>query len=52
MNPYKARAWMDFTNVIKDFLANKETDNYKELMAELLSSFQDWGCNMRSRFAS
>ena len=47
MNPIKARAWMAFTNVIKDFLANKKTDNYKELMAELLSSFQHWGCNMR-----
>ena len=47
MNPIEARAWMAFANVIKDFLANKKTDNYKKLMAELLSSFQDWGCNMR-----
>ena len=47
MNPIEARAWMAFTNVIKDFLANKKTDNCKELMAELLSSFQDWGCIMR-----
>ena len=47
MNPIEARAWMAFTNVIKDFLANKKTDNYKELMAELLSSFQDWECIMR-----
>ena len=41
MNPIEARAWMAFTNVIRDFLANKKTDNYKELVAELLSSFQD-----------
>ena len=46
MNPIEAKAWMDFTNVIKDFLANKKTDNYKKLMAELLPSFQDWGCIM------
>ena len=46
MNPTEARAWMAFTNVIKDFLANKKTDNFKELVAELLSSFQYWGCNM------
>ena len=46
MNPIEARAWMAFTNVIRDFLANKQTDNYKELVAELLSSFQDWECNM------
>ena len=37
MNPIEARDWMAFTNVIKDFLANKKTDNYKELMAELLT---------------
>ena len=45
MSPIEARAWMAFTNVIRDFLANKQTDNYKELVAELLSSFQDWECN-------
>ena len=47
MNPIEARAWMAFTNVIRDFLANKKTNNYKELVAELLSSFQNWGCIMR-----
>ena len=29
-----------------DFLGNKKADDYKELVAELLSSFQDLGCNM------
>ena len=28
MNSIEARAWMAFTNVIKDFFANKKTDNY------------------------
>ena len=46
MNPIEARAWMAFTNVVKDFLGNKKADDYKELAAELLSSFQDLGCNM------
>ena len=46
MNLIEARAWMAFTNVVKDFLRNKKAHNYKELVAELLSSFQDRGCNM------
>ena len=46
MNPIEARAWMAFTNVIRDFLANKKTNNYKELVAELLPRFLDWACNM------
>ena len=37
---------MAFTNVVKDFLGNKKPHNYKELVAELLSIFQDVGCNM------
>ena len=47
MNPIEAGAWMAFTNVIIDILANKRTDNNKELVAKLLSSFQNWGCIMR-----
>ena len=42
----EARAWMTFRNVVKDFLRNKKTDNYKELVAELLSTFEDLGCSM------
>ena len=37
---------MAFTNVVKDFLRNKKAHNYKKLVAELLSSFQDLECNM------
>ena len=29
MNPIEARAWMAFTIVVKDFLRNKKTHNYK-----------------------
>ena len=46
VNPIEARTWMAFANVFKDFLGNKKADNYKEMTAELLSSFQDLGCNM------
>ena len=37
---------MAFTNVVKNFLGNKKADNYKELVAELLSCFPDLRCNM------
>ena len=46
MSPVEARAWKGFSNVVKDFLGNKKADNYKELVSELLSSFQHLGCNM------
>ena len=46
MNPIEARAWMVFTDVVKDLLENKRADNCKKLMAELLSSFQNLGCYM------
>ena len=46
MNPIEARAWIAFTSAAKDFLGNKKADNYKELVAELLLSFQDLKCNM------
>ena len=45
-NPIEARAWMAFTNVVKDFLRNKKADNYTDLVAELLSRFQNLGCNV------
>ena len=46
MNAVEARAWKAFTNLINDFLGNKKADNYNELVSELLTSFQDLGCNM------
>ena len=32
--------------VIKNFLENKKAENYKDLQEELLSSFEEMGCNM------
>ena len=50
MDPIETRGWMALTNVVKDFLRNKKAHNYKELVAELLLSFQDLKCNMRIKF--
>ena len=50
MNPIEARGWMAFTNVVKDFLRNKKAHNCKELVADLLSSFQDLEGNMSIKF--
>ena len=42
----EVRAWKAFVEVINIFLGNKKADNYKDLLQELLSSFEGLGCNM------
>ena len=46
MTSKEARAWKALTEVIKNFLGNKKAKNYKYLLEELLSSFEEMGCNM------
>ena len=46
MNPIDTRSWMAFTNVVNDFLRNKKANKYEEWVAELLSIFQNLGCNI------
>ena len=46
MNVVEARAWKAFSTVIHNFFSNKEADNYKEIVEELLLSLQDLGCRM------
>ena len=40
------RTWHAFREVVTSFLGNRRADNYKDLMEELLSSYQKLGCNM------
>ena len=40
-------AWDAFVKVVKNFFGNKKASNYKELVANLLSSFEDIGAKMR-----
>jgi len=39
-------AWHAFQEVVTGFPGNRRTDNYKDLVEELLSSYQKLGCNM------
>ena len=40
------RAWHALREVVTGFLGKIRTDNYKDLVEELLSSYQKLGCNM------
>jgi len=40
------RAWHAFQEVVTGFLGNRRADKYKDLVEELLSSYQKLGCNM------
>ncbi|KAH9632283.1 hypothetical protein HF086_010208 [Spodoptera exigua] len=39
-------AWKSFKNVVANFLGNHKSDSYRELVSELLLSYQALGCNM------
>ena len=39
-------AWKPFKSVVKNFLGNRKAPNYREIVGELLQSYQDMGCNM------
>ena len=40
------RAWHAFREVVTGLLGKRRADNYKDLVEELLSSYQKLGCNM------
>ena len=40
------KAWESFKLVVSNFLGNHRSDNYKELIENLLESYQTLGCNM------
>jgi len=40
------RAWHAFRELVTGFLGNRRADNYKDLVEELLSSYQKLGYNM------
>jgi len=46
LNAADRRAWDAFENVCSNFLGNKNSENYVEIMQELLSSYRALGCNM------
>jgi hypothetical protein len=42
----RQREWHAFQEVVTVFLGNRRTDNHKDLVEELLSSYKKLGCNM------
>jgi hypothetical protein len=46
MNEIESCAWSSFVLVVKNFLGNKKTDNYTQLVEDLLFHFNRLGCNM------
>ena len=46
MTDVEKNAWEAFVSVVRNFLGNTKSSNYKELVQELTRSFQVLGCNM------
>ena len=46
LNAAERRAWDAFTNICSNFLGNTKSENYKEIVEELVSSYHAMGCNM------
>ena len=46
MTNIEKRAWLAFVEVVNNFLGNKKAENYREIVNEMLSSFELHGCNM------
>ena len=46
MTALEKDAWLSFSAVLENFLGNFKAPNYKELVRELLISYQKLGCNM------
>lgn len=42
----KKRAWVAFVEVCHNFLGNVKSDNYQQIIRELLSAYKALGCNM------
>jgi len=49
LNAAERRAWDTFENVRRNFLGNKRSENYVEIM-ELISSYHAVGCNIHFDF--
>ena len=46
MNDLELRAWPSFVDMLKNFFGNRWTENYKELVENLLKILLDIGANM------
>lgn len=46
MTEIEKLAWKSFVVVTQNFLGNSKTDNYKQIVKEMMLNFQNLGCNM------
>ena len=46
LNQTEKSAWRSFKVFVKNVLGNRKAPNYREIVGELLQSYQDMGCNM------
>lgn len=46
MKKIESNAWLSFVAVINNFLGNFKSENYTELVEDMLSNFHALGCNM------
>ena len=46
MTDIEKTAWEAFVLVVKEFLGNKKSENYKELVQSMIESYRVLGCNM------
>jgi len=46
LNPLEKASWLSIVEVITNFLRNKRSKNYREIISNLLTNFQAQGCNM------
>ena len=46
MNEVELKAWASYLAVIENFLGNHKSENYMEVVNEMLNSFESLGCNM------
>lgn len=46
MNLTEKEAWLSFQNVVKNFLGNKKSENYEQIVADMLIKFHKLGCLM------
>lgn len=46
MNKTEKAAWCSFRNVVENFLGNKKSTDYKEIVAEMVKNFEKLGCLM------
>ena len=46
LNPLKKAAWQSFRNICFNFFGNKKSENYRDIVGNLIKSHQSLGCKM------